>query len=188
MDKIFKKASEDLKSAAEAELNIMAEEAEQLLQQREEEWEKMKNRAAESLTSKIDDLAEDFLKSTGRVSEDDDEDGGDNDYDEIREMEIDDLMEGRGVIRGRNGRPTLMIINEAEEMEFSAEICYEPFDNVCDAKTARMIIAGMQPRKVVLLGGGKGKPEEEEDQQGFGSSIAAAAAGGVVGVAATAVA
>ena len=74
MDKIFKKASEDLKSAAEAELNIMAEEAEQLLQQREEEWEKMKNKAAESLTSKIDDLAEDFLKSTGRVSEDDDED------------------------------------------------------------------------------------------------------------------
>lgn len=74
MDRIFKKASDDLKTAAEAELNTMAEEAEQLLQQREEEWEKMKNKAAESLTSKVDALAEDFLKSTGRVSDEDDED------------------------------------------------------------------------------------------------------------------
>jgi len=74
MDKIFAKASEDLEAAAKAELNVMAEEAQQLLEQREEEWEKLKNKAAESLTSKVDALAENFLKTTGRVGDDEDDD------------------------------------------------------------------------------------------------------------------
>merc|ERR1712216_1005326 len=76
MDKIFAKAQEDLQQSARAELDIMAEEAEQLLQQREEEWERLKDKMSASLTSKVDSLAEDFLKTTGRVSdsEDDDED------------------------------------------------------------------------------------------------------------------
>lgn len=74
MDKIFAKGIDDLQKAAQTELDLMAEEAEQILSQREEEWEKLKNKAAESLTSKVDSLAEDFLKSTGRVSEDDEDD------------------------------------------------------------------------------------------------------------------
>lgn len=74
MDKIFKDASADLQDLARSELESMKEEADDILQRRQEEWEAMGSKAAESLTSKVDSLAEDFLKSTGRASDDDDDD------------------------------------------------------------------------------------------------------------------
>eukprot|EP00286_Rhodomonas_abbreviata_P015231 CAMPEP_0181321812 /NCGR_PEP_ID=MMETSP1101-20121128/18895_1 /TAXON_ID=46948 /ORGANISM="Rhodomonas abbreviata, Strain Caron Lab Isolate" /LENGTH=513 /DNA_ID=CAMNT_0023429685 /DNA_START=28 /DNA_END=1569 /DNA_ORIENTATION=+ len=73
MDKIFKDASSDLESLAKAELEALNEETDELIARRQEEWEAMGSKAAESLTSKVDSLAENFLKSTGRSASDDDD-------------------------------------------------------------------------------------------------------------------
>ena len=74
MDRIFKKATDDLKSTSQAQLDIMAQEADALMQQREEEWERLKDKMSASLTSKVDSLAEDFLKKTGSSADSDDDD------------------------------------------------------------------------------------------------------------------
>ena len=74
MDRIFKKATDDLKSTSQAQLDIMAQEADELMQQREEEWERLKDKMSASLTSKVDSLAEDFLKKTGSSADSDDDD------------------------------------------------------------------------------------------------------------------
>lgn len=77
MDAIFKKAESDLQSMTKLELESMRNEAEAIQQQREEEWARLGAKAAEKLTSKVDSLAEQFLKSTGRLEDDaEEEDDG----------------------------------------------------------------------------------------------------------------
>jgi len=70
MDKIFKDAQDDLKNLAQSELDKFKEEAEEIMMQREEEWEAMGNKEAASFLGKVDSLAEEFLKKTGRNVED----------------------------------------------------------------------------------------------------------------------
>jgi len=74
MDKIFKDATSNLQNLAQSELENMNQEAEDIMQRRQEEWEAMGSKAADALTSKVDSLAENFLKSTGRSADDDDDD------------------------------------------------------------------------------------------------------------------
>jgi len=76
MDKIFSDASADLQQLANKEMETLKAETEDLLQQREEEWEALGNKAAASMVSKVDSLAEDFLKKAGRSVDDDDDDFG----------------------------------------------------------------------------------------------------------------
>lgn len=73
MDSIFADAAKGLEGLAQKELDDLKNEAEQLQSQREEEWEKLGAKASENLISKVDSLAEDFLKSTGRASESEDD-------------------------------------------------------------------------------------------------------------------
>ncbi|EKX50276.1 hypothetical protein GUITHDRAFT_151266, partial [Guillardia theta CCMP2712] len=74
MEEIFKKASNDLQSRAKEELDSFNQQVDEIMSRREEEWELLGAKAAESLVSKVDDLAENFLKGTGRGSKDDDDD------------------------------------------------------------------------------------------------------------------
>uniref|UniRef100_A0A7S0MNM1 NAD(P)-binding domain-containing protein n=1 Tax=Cryptomonas curvata TaxID=233186 RepID=A0A7S0MNM1_9CRYP len=74
MDAIFKNAQSDLQSIAKLELDSLKSEAEEIKQRREEEWSILGAKEAEKLTSKVDSLAEQFLRSTGRLEDDAEED------------------------------------------------------------------------------------------------------------------
>ncbi|KAG7358896.1 metallo-beta-lactamase superfamily protein [Nitzschia inconspicua] len=72
-----------------------------------------------------------------------------------RGMEAADLSEGRGIIRGRNGRPPIRITNVNRRFQVFAEIDYIPLEGRVDAQAARQSVRALQPRQVVVLGGTK---------------------------------
>jgi len=74
MDDIFKDATSNLEAMAKSDLDALKAEADELVKRREEEWEIMGAKAQESLTSKVDSLAESFLKGTGKSDSEDDDD------------------------------------------------------------------------------------------------------------------
>lgn len=70
-------------------------------------------------------------------------------------IECADLSEGKGIIRGINGRPPIKILTVSKHVEVLAEIAFIPLEGRVDAKAARQSIRALQPRQVVILGGGK---------------------------------
>lgn len=68
-------------------------------------------------------------------------------------LEAEDLSEGNGIIRGRNGRPPTKVSTVARKVEVLAEISYIPLEGSVDARAARQSVRALQPRQVVVLGG-----------------------------------
>jgi len=73
MDKIFEDATQDLSELAGKEMEELRGQSDELLKQREEEWEALGNKETEALIGKVDSLAENFLKKSGRSVDDDDD-------------------------------------------------------------------------------------------------------------------
>lgn len=83
-----------------------------------------------------------------KVSEDED----DNELSE-QALEAMDLSEGKGIIRGRNGRPPTKISSFPRRLEVLAEVSFVPLEGKVDARAARQSVRALQPRQVVVLGG-----------------------------------
>jgi len=78
-------------------------------------------------------------------------------------LEAQDLSEGHGIIRGRQGRPPTKISLVPRTVELYCEVHYIPLEGRGDARAARQSIRALQPRQVVLLGGTKKKKKDDED-------------------------
>ncbi len=63
-----------------------------------------------------------------------------------------DLTEGLGIIRGRDGPPTVRVFVEPEELDVVAEVQYVSFEGRADAAAARHTIRSLQPKQLVVLG------------------------------------
>ena len=72
-----------------------------------------------------------------------------------RALEAADLSEGRGIIRGRNGRPPTKVTAVPRKLQVFAEIAYIPLEGRVDSRAARQSVRALQPRQVVVLGGPK---------------------------------
>ena len=68
-------------------------------------------------------------------------------------LEAEDLSEGRGIIRGRNGRPPTKVTTVLRKLEVLAEVSYVPLEGRVDARAARQSVRALQPREVIVLGG-----------------------------------
>lgn len=97
------------------------------------------------------------------VSEDEDQDDVDTEYDE-QELEALDLSEGTGIIRGRNGRQPIKVSSVYRQVEVLAEISYVPgLEGRVDARAARQSVRALQPREVIVLGGTKQQQHHDDD-------------------------
>lgn len=76
-------------------------------------------------------------------------------------LEAEDLSEGRGIIRGRNGRQPTKVSTVARKLEVLAEVNYIPLEGRVDARAARQSVRALQPRQVVVLGGSR-SPDDKE--------------------------
>ncbi|KAL3914768.1 MAG: hypothetical protein SGILL_005965 [Bacillariaceae sp.] len=85
----------------------------------------------------------------------DDEEGDDDQEMDERGMEAADLSEGKGIIRGRNGRPPVKVTSVNRRLQVFAEIDYIPLEGRVDAQAARQSVRALQPRQVIVLGGAK---------------------------------
>jgi len=96
--------------------------------------------------------------AAARVSEDEGADGeggdgdGASDFND-QEMEALDLSEGKGIIRGRNGRPPMKVTTVIRRVEVLAEIYFIPLEGRVDARAARQSVRALQPRQVIVMGG-----------------------------------
>jgi cleavage and polyadenylation specificity factor subunit 2 len=72
------------------------------------------------------------------------------------ELEALDLSEGKGIIRGRNGRPPIKVTIVPRLLEVLAEIAYVPLEGRVSSRAARQSVRALQPGKVVILGGAAG--------------------------------
>jgi hypothetical protein len=68
-------------------------------------------------------------------------------------LEAEDLSEGKGIVRGRNGRPPTKVTTLCRRVEVLAEISYIPLEGRVSARAARQSVRALQPRQVVVLGG-----------------------------------
>ena len=81
-------------------------------------------------------------------------DGANEDFDE-QALEASDLSEGKGIIRGRNGKEHIKVSTKIRSLEVLAEVTYVPLEGRVDARAARQSVRAIQPRQVIILGGGK---------------------------------
>lgn len=93
--------------------------------------------------------------TAARVSEDEDQDE-DDDLDEEEALEAMDLSEGKGIIRGRGGRPPTKVFTVPRKLEVLAEVQYVPLEGRVGATAARQTVRALQPRQLVVLGGRAG--------------------------------
>ena len=75
--------------------------------------------------------------------------------DDEQALEAADLSEGKGIIRGRNGRPPIKVTTLPRRLEVLAEVVYFPLEGRIDSRAARQSVRALQPRQVVILGGGR---------------------------------
>ena len=80
-------------------------------------------------------------------------------------LEVADLAEGTGVVKGRDGKPDMKVVAENKEMDVLAEVHYVPLGLTADGQGARYTMAGLRARRVVILGKGSGEKGEGEDAQ-----------------------
>ena len=85
-----------------------------------------------------------------------------------RGLEAADLSEGRGIIRGRNGRPPTKIVTVPRRLQVFAEIAYIPLEGRVDSRAARQSVRALQPRQVVVLGGPKANNDDQTEQEDNG--------------------
>ena len=69
-------------------------------------------------------------------------------------LEAADLSEGKGIIRGRQGRHPTKVSALPRKIEVLAEVAYVPLEGRVDGRAARQMIRALQPNQVVILGGG----------------------------------
>lgn len=98
--------------------------------------------------------------SAARVSEDEDQVDNDALDDDEQAVEAMDLSSGKGIIRGRNGRPPTKVTTILRKLEVLAEISFVPLEGRVDARAARQSVRALQPRQVVVLGGPQKEPED----------------------------
>jgi len=79
-------------------------------------------------------------------------------------LEAEDLSEGHGIIRGRNGRPPCKVSTIPRKIEVLAEVAYIPLEGRVDARSARQSVRALQPRQVVVLGGRAPESSEMVDE------------------------
>lgn len=79
-------------------------------------------------------------------------DGDDEGVDE-KMLEVADLSDGRGIIKGRNGQPPVKVSAVPRRLEVLAEVAYAPLEGRVDAKAARQSIRALQPRHLIVVGG-----------------------------------
>lgn len=77
------------------------------------------------------------------------------------ELEALDLSEGKGIVRGRNGRPPMKVTTVPRMLEVLAEIAYVPLEGRVSSRAARQSVRALQPGQVIILGGAAG--EESTD-------------------------
>jgi hypothetical protein len=94
----------------------------------------------------------------------DDEEDEDEELDE-RGLEAADLSEGRGIIRGRNGRPPTKVTSVPRRLQVFCEIDYIPLEGRVDSRAARQSVRALQPRQVVVLGGPKAETMTMDEQE-----------------------
>lgn len=70
-------------------------------------------------------------------------------------LEVADLSSGKGIIKGRNGRPPVKVSVIARRLEVLAEVVYTPLEGRVDARAARQSVRALQPRHLVVIGGPK---------------------------------
>lgn len=109
--------------------------------------------------------------SSARVVSEDEEHGETEELNE-EELEAMDLSEGRGIIRGRNGRPPSKISTLARKIEVLAEISYIPgLEGRVSSRDALLSVRAVQPCELIVLGGvGEGESESStfaEKAKGF---------------------
>lgn len=69
-------------------------------------------------------------------------------------LEAMDLSEGKGIIRGRSGRPPMKVSTVPRKVEVLAEVSYVPgLEGRVDAKAAKLSVRALQPQEVLILGG-----------------------------------
>ncbi len=68
-------------------------------------------------------------------------------------LEVADLSTGKGIIKGRNGRPPIKVSVIPRRLEVVAEIMYAPLEGRVDARAARQSVRALQPRHLVVIGG-----------------------------------
>lgn len=88
---------------------------------------------------------------SARVSED--EDLSDSDELDEQAREAVDLSEGKGIVRGRSGRPPTKVSTVPRRVEVLAEVSYVPIEGRVGARAARQSVRALQPRQVIVLGG-----------------------------------
>ena len=82
----------------------------------------------------------------------DDGEGGDEGINE-KMLEVADLSSGKGIIKGRNGRPPIKVSAIPRRLEVLAEVVYTPLEGRVDARAARQSVRALQPRHLVIIGG-----------------------------------
>jgi Cft2 family RNA processing exonuclease len=107
--------------------------------------------------------------------------GGDGDEEKDSEMdetsmEIVDLSEGNGIIRGRSGRPPTKVYTVARKLEVLAEVSYVPLEGRVSARAGRQTVRALQPRQLVILGGATPPPSLTANNQVDGNGKDAASA------------
>ena len=65
-----------------------------------------------------------------------------------------DLADGRGIIRGRNGKTPVKVTTVRRRIEVFAEVSFVPLEGRADAAATRQSVRALQPRRAVILGGG----------------------------------
>jgi len=68
-------------------------------------------------------------------------------------LEVADLSNGRGIIKGRNGRPPFKVFVVPHRLEVLAEVVYCALEGRVDARAARQSVRALQPRHLVIVGG-----------------------------------
>ena len=68
-------------------------------------------------------------------------------------LEVADLSQGKGIIKGRNGRPPIKVSTAPRRFEVLAEVSYIPMEGRVDARAARQSVRALQPRHLVVVGG-----------------------------------
>lgn len=88
-------------------------------------------------------------------------------------LEAADLSEGKGIIRGRNGKEHVKVTTRIESLEVLAEINFVPIEGRVDARAARQTVRSLQPRQVVIIGNGTPPSYliNKEDEDGLNDSI-----------------
>jgi len=82
----------------------------------------------------------------------DDGEGGDEGINE-KMLEVADLSNGKGIIKGRNGNPPIKVSVIPRRLEVLSEVVYTPLEGRVSATNARQSVRALQPRHLVIIGG-----------------------------------